>query len=190
MKYIAFIILSVCICQGCQVSKKARYDTYQNNLMFGVSYSSTASRLIPMRICQHQNDTMVFAINDLQRLKYYCYDSLTDDDFNKTIGKSLFDREKCFTSVCDSNMVFKIVAQKFKSIERLGINRIKKSYFSDDKSKTSFSDNKPSDDFLTALVILFYENYVMHWGDDEYIYIKRAPKNSKMNMIFNKAQRQ
>lgn len=185
MKYIAFIILLVSILQACDVSNKTRYDTYRNNLILGMSPSNTAYRLVPMNICPIKKDSIVFAISDLQYLKDNCYEDLTYSDFNSTIGKLLFDRENCFTSICDSKMVVKVNRQKFERIERSGINRVKKMYFSDGRSKTCFSDSKPPDEFLAALVVLFYNNYMLHWGDDEYIYIKKAPENSKMNIMLN-----
>lgn len=174
MKWITTILLSIysyySFCQ--KASIKYDQSILGDTTHFG---GSTANILIPIRICNDDNNTLKYILEDVAYVKTVCYKEMPFLDFNEKIVAHLFDSNYCFSTACDSNKTVVVDKALYNSINKKDINTIIKTYFNNGRSLTNYENSTPTVDFYISIIILFHNHYYTSWGDDEYFYIKKAP---------------
>lgn len=178
MKQIIAIFFVITI-YGCAYSKRMSYRLYRDNIILDSNHlKSTTSWLIPIRQCNSHKDSLIYSFCDLYDMKYSLYDDMSYEEFNNTVGKKIFKKNACFLDVCSHSIVLKTTTDEFNKVKNLDDKEISKRFFINGRSKKAYSGEPLSTELLIALAVLFYNNYVLSWGDDEFIYIRKAPKNS------------
>lgn len=175
-----FIVIVLLAISSCSISN---YGIYKRNLIHDTNTTTTATNIIPFRLCIGTKDSQYVMLEDILEVKYTCYKEISFNKFNKYIGPKIF-RKKCVSPNCANIQIIRFSNRQYDSLTHLGISKLVNNYFINGVSKESYEygREKLTPNFLIALIILFDNEYKIWDGgamDDNY-HITKFPTNKKM----------